>query len=361
MAAAQRRGRRGRRRDLLRDDRLLARPQAQRRARRPTSPTPRARCCSTSARGEWDGSSASCSGSIPASLPEPLPSPQVYGGPTREFGGEVPVAGIAGDQQAALFGQACHAPGEAKNTYGTGSFVLLNGGDDSAARRPRACSATIAWGIGGRASPTRSRPRLRHRRGGAVAARRARPDRERGRDRDAGARRSTRNDDVYFVPALTGLGSPYWDPYARGTIVGLTRGTDARAPRPRGARGDRLPDRRRGARAGGAAGERARRAAGRRRRGRQRLADAVPGRRARRAGRRPGDHRDDRLRRRHMAGITAGSWTAGRGRVALARGVRFEPQMSESRRTALLDEWAATVQTVCAGAERQARERTGGD
>ena len=78
-------------------------------------------------RARWDPELCELLGVDPARLPEPLPSAHVYG-TTSEFGGEVPVAGIAGDQQAALFGQACHAPGMAKNTYGTGSFVLLNAG-----------------------------------------------------------------------------------------------------------------------------------------------------------------------------------------------------------------------------------------
>ena len=80
----------------------------------------------------WDPELCELLGVDPAALPEPVPSAEVYG-TTSEFGGEVPVAGIAGDQQAALFGQACHSPGEAKNTYGTGSFVLLNAGTEAPA------------------------------------------------------------------------------------------------------------------------------------------------------------------------------------------------------------------------------------
>ena len=101
----------GRRAGRLRHDRLLAALQADRRATRPTSPTPRGRCSSTSAGSPGTRSSARCSASTRARLPEPLPSAHVYG-TTSEFGGEVPVAGIAGDQQAALFGQACLEPGD---------------------------------------------------------------------------------------------------------------------------------------------------------------------------------------------------------------------------------------------------------
>ena len=139
---------------------------------------------------------------------------------------------------------------------------------------------------------------LRHRLGRAVAARRARPDRV-ARPRPRSSRRSLdSNDDVYFVPALTGLGSPYWDPYARGALLGLTRGT-GRAQIARAtleAIAYQTVDAVRAQEA--ASGEAAERAARRRRRGRQRVADAVPGRRPRRPGGRPRDRRDDGARRR---------------------------------------------------------------
>ena len=140
-----------------------------------------------------------------------------------EFGGSVPVAGIAGDQQAALYGQACYEPGLGKNTYGTGSFVLQNAGG----RAARARRGAAHHGRVGRGRPRGLRARgrdLRDRRRGAVAARRAR-DHPDARTRPRSWPRSLdSNDGVYFVPAFTGLGSPHWDPYARGTIVGLTRG-----------------------------------------------------------------------------------------------------------------------------------------
>ncbi len=170
----------------------------------------------------WDDEICELLGVDPKRLPEPLPSAHVYG-TTSEFGGEIPVAGIAGDQQAALFGQACRRPGMAKNTYGTGSFVLLNTGT----RMPEPSEGlltTVAWGL-----PRATDYALEAavfvtgaavqwlRDGIGIVAEAAETERM------AASLRS--NDDVYFVPALTGLGSPHWDAYARGTIVGLTRGT----------------------------------------------------------------------------------------------------------------------------------------
>jgi glycerol kinase len=170
----------------------------------------------------WDGELCELLSVDPARLPEPVPSSEEYG-TTGEFGGRVPVAGIAGDQQAALFGQACHSPGEAKNTYGTGSFVLLNTGPD-APEPTEGLLTTVAWGLGGEVSYALEAAVFVT--GAAVQWLRD----ELGIISDAAetatlAASLDTNDDVYFVPALTGLGSPHWDPYARGTIVGLTRGT----------------------------------------------------------------------------------------------------------------------------------------
>jgi glycerol kinase len=158
----------------------------------------------------------------PASLPEPVRSSQVYGR-TDVFGGDVPVAGIAGDQQAALFGQACHRPGMAKNTYGTGSFVLLNTGTE-APQPGDGLLTTIAWGLEGRtdyaleAAVFVTGAAVQWLRDGLGII-------DAAGDTEGLAASLESNDDVYFVPALTGLGSPYWDPYARGAIVGITRGT----------------------------------------------------------------------------------------------------------------------------------------
>ena len=133
------------------------------------------------------------------------------------------VAGIAGDQQAALFGQACHRPGMAKNTYGTGCFLLMNTGDAPATSSNRLI-ATVAWRRGGRTayalegSVFIAGAAIQWLRDGlGVIAAASDIDGLAGSVPDAGG--------VYFVPALSGLGAPYWDPHARGTIVGITRGT----------------------------------------------------------------------------------------------------------------------------------------
>src|SRR4249919_3958184 len=170
----------------------------------------------------WDEELCGLIGIDPARLPQPLPSAHAYG-TTSEFGGEVPVAGIAGDQQAALFGQACHRPGMAKNTYGTGSFVLLNTGPE-APRPPEGLLGTVAWGLEGEvayaleASIFVTGAAVQWLRDGLGII-------EGAGESEALAASLEGNDGVYFVPALTGLGSPHWDPYARGTIVGLTRGS----------------------------------------------------------------------------------------------------------------------------------------
>jgi glycerol kinase len=180
----------------------------------------------------WDAELCELLGVDPARLPEPAPSAEVYG-TTSIFGGEVPVAGIAGDQQAALFGQACHSPGEAKNTYGTGSFVLLNAGPE-APPPAEGLLTTVAWGLGGPGREAEEPPRdVTYALEAAVFVTGAAVQWLRdglgiiseAAETEGLAGSLESNDDVYFVPALTGLGSPHWDPYARGTIVGLTRGS----------------------------------------------------------------------------------------------------------------------------------------
>src|SRR5581483_5769876 len=138
-------------------------------------------------------------------------------------GHEVPVAGVAGDQQAALFGHACVEPGTGKNTYGTGSFVLQNSGY-SAPEPVEGLLGTVAWGIGERLSYALEAAIFVT--GAAVQWLRDGLGLIASADETAHLAASVdSNDGVYFVPALTGLGSPHWDPYARGTILGLTRGT----------------------------------------------------------------------------------------------------------------------------------------
>ena len=193
----------------------------------------------------WDGEICELLGVDPARLPEPLPSGHVYG-TTGELGGEVPVAGIAGDQQAALFGQACHVPGTAKNTYGTGSFVLLHAGPEPPEPAAGLLTTIAASTPQGRRADKSSQPRLSGPpAAGAVVSvadyaleasifvtgaavqwlRDGLGAIESAGESEALAASLDSNDGVYFVPALTGLGSPHWDPYARGTIVGLTRGS----------------------------------------------------------------------------------------------------------------------------------------
>ncbi|HEV8676250.1 MAG TPA: glycerol kinase GlpK [Methylomirabilota bacterium] len=158
-------------------------------------------------------------------FPTVRPSSGVFG-ETADLGvlpAGIPVAGIAGDQQAALFGQACHAPGAAKNTYGTGCFALLNTGSAPVASR-QGLLTTIAWQLDGRltyaleGSVFVAGAALQWLRDGlGIIREAAESETLAGSVPDTGG--------VYFVPAFVGLGAPYWDMYARGTIVGLTRGT----------------------------------------------------------------------------------------------------------------------------------------
>lgn len=156
-------------------------------------------------------------------LPKPMPSSCVYGYTDKElFGGEIAIGGAAGDQQAALFGQACYKPGTAKNTYGTGCFMLMNTGE-KAVESKNGLLTTIAWGIDGKVEYALE---------GSIfiagAAIQWLRDElkivEKASDTEAIAASVPDTNGVYMVPAFVGLGAPYWDQYARGTIVGLTRG-----------------------------------------------------------------------------------------------------------------------------------------
>lgn len=163
--------------------------------------------------------------SIPASmLPEVRSSSEVYGMAEKAFfGTEIPIAGIAGDQQAALFGQACLSPGMAKNTYGTGCFMLMNTG-----RKPVVSKSglltTIAWGLNGEVhyalegSVFIAGAAIQWLRDGLKIL-------DEAKDSEYFASKMTDAAGVYVVPAFAGLGAPYWDMYARGAIFGLTRGT----------------------------------------------------------------------------------------------------------------------------------------
>lgn len=159
-------------------------------------------------------------------LPEVMPSAHVYGhtDPDVFFGARIAVAGVAGDQQAALFGQACYGEGLAKNTYGTGSFILMNTGR-KAVESLEGMLTTIAWGI--KDEPVEyalegsvfiTGAAVQWLRDGLQVI-------ENAAETESLARLVPSNEGVYFVPALTGLGAPHWDAYARGVIIGLTRGT----------------------------------------------------------------------------------------------------------------------------------------
>jgi glycerol kinase len=161
-----------------------------------------------------------------AMLPEVRPSSEVYGQTQAEwFGQPIPICGCAGDQQAATFGQACFSAGAAKNTYGTGCFLLMNTGETPVASQNNLLT-TIGWGLGGKVTYClegavfiagavvqwlRDGLGLIHSSADVETLAASVPD--------AGG--------VYFVPAFVGLGAPYWDPYARGLIIGITRGTSA--------------------------------------------------------------------------------------------------------------------------------------
>ncbi len=164
---------------------------------------------------------------IPMSMmPKVASCSEVYGHTkTTIFASKVPIAGIAGDQQAALFGQMCIEPGMVKNTYGTGCFILMNTGEKPVASKNNLVT-TVAWQINGKTSYALEGSIFI---GGAIVQwlRDGLGIIKSSSDIEALAQQVPDNGDVYFVPALTGLGAPYWDQYARGTIVGLSRGTTA--------------------------------------------------------------------------------------------------------------------------------------
>ncbi|HZO79851.1 MAG TPA: glycerol kinase GlpK [Solirubrobacteraceae bacterium] len=177
------------------------------------------------ARGTWDPELLDVFGVPERALPSVGPSCGVVSitRPAALHGHAVPVAGVAGDQQAALFGQACVEPGSGKNTYGTGSFFLQNAGTSRPPPVP-GLLATVAWRIGQQltyaleASVFATGAAVQWLRDGLGIL-------DSAAESEPLARSLRSNDGVYFVPALTGLGSPHWDPHARGTIVGLTRGS----------------------------------------------------------------------------------------------------------------------------------------
>jgi glycerol kinase len=161
-------------------------------------------------------------------LPEVRPSSELYGESDPDlFGESLPLAGIAGDQQAATFGQACFEPGMAKNTYGTGCFLLMNTGQRAAASESGLLS-TIGWRLKDQRKPTYCLEGSVFIAGAAVQwLRDALGIINESAEVEPLASSVSNNGGVYLVPAFVGLGAPYWDPYARGTIVGLTRGSSS--------------------------------------------------------------------------------------------------------------------------------------
>jgi glycerol kinase len=175
-------------------------------------------------RGDWDEFLLEALDVPRAMLPEVRDSSGDFGTADAEWlGAPVPIAGVAGDQQSALFGQGCTEPGRAKNTYGTGCFLLMNTGSE-APRSEAGLITTVAWRRGGRqeyaleGSIFVAGSAVQWLRDGLDFVREA-------AETDALARSVPDSDGVYLVPAFVGLGAPYWDDRARGTIVGLTRGT----------------------------------------------------------------------------------------------------------------------------------------
>jgi glycerol kinase len=175
-------------------------------------------------RRRWDPDLLAALAIPAAMLPAPARSSGLVGeSEPAHFGSAIAIAGIAGDQQAALFGQTCYAAGEAKNTYGTGCFLLANTGTQAAAARGGLLT-TLAWDIG--AGPIYALEGSAFITGAAVQWLRdglgiiATAD-----ETEALARSVESNDGVYFVPAFTGLGAPHWDMYARGLLIGIERGT----------------------------------------------------------------------------------------------------------------------------------------
>ncbi|QCR32819.1 glycerol kinase GlpK [Lysinibacillus sp. SGAir0095] len=174
---------------------------------------------------KWDEELLKLLGVPLSMLPEVRPSSEIYGHVSKKhfFGVEVPIAGIAGDQQAALFGQACFESGMVKNTYGTGCFMLMNTGE-KAVHSNHGLLTTIAWGIDGKVeyalegSIFVAGSAIQWLRDGLRMLRDS-------SESERYAQKVTSADGVYVVPAFVGLGTPYWDSEVRGAIFGLTRGT----------------------------------------------------------------------------------------------------------------------------------------
>jgi glycerol kinase len=174
---------------------------------------------------EWDDELLDILKIPPAVLPKVMDSSEVYGECSGNIFESIPIGGMAGDQQAALFGQACGKSGMAKNTYGTGCFMLMHTGDKAVPSRHNLLT-TVAWKINGKAeyalegSVFIAGAAVQWLRDGIGIIRES-------SEIEALAETVADNGGVFFVPAFSGLGAPHWDPYARGTITGITRGVTA--------------------------------------------------------------------------------------------------------------------------------------
>ena len=174
---------------------------------------------------EWDDEILEILNVPKVMLPEPKPSSCIYGETaTTIFGGPIKIAGAAGDQQAALFGQTCFEPGEGKNTYGTGCFLLMNTGETPVYSK-NGLVTTIAWGLDGKVNYALEGSVFVC--GAAIQWLRDEIDiMEKSSDSEAMALAVEDSCGLYVVPAFVGLGAPYWDPYARGAVLGITRGAN---------------------------------------------------------------------------------------------------------------------------------------
>ena len=189
-----------------------------------TDPSNASRTMLFNLKGDWDAELLKMLGVPRSVLPDVKSSSEIYG-ETTLLGGSIPIAGIAGDQQAALFGQVCTQPGMVKNTYGTGCFMLMNTGTKPIASKNNLLT-TVAWRIGNRTEYALEGSIFI---AGAVVQwlRDGLGIIKSSSDVEALAAQVTDPDGVYLVPAFAGLGAPHWDQYARGLVAGVTRGTTA--------------------------------------------------------------------------------------------------------------------------------------
>jgi glycerol kinase len=189
-----------------------------------TDPSNASRTMLFNLKGDWDDELLKAFSVPRSTLPDVKSSSEIYGHTTL-LGGSIPIAGIAGDQQAALFGQACTQPGMVKNTYGTGCFMLMNTGTKPITSKHNLLT-TVAWRIGNRTEYALEGSIFI---AGAVVQwlRDGLGIIKSSSEVEALAAQVTDPDGVYLVPAFAGLGAPHWDQYARGLVVGVTRGTTA--------------------------------------------------------------------------------------------------------------------------------------